>query len=333
LTAAAQALAAALLLATPAAAAPLLEIHDPFDAGFSVCREAFIADCSFSFGLVDVGTSRRFTFVLRNPGDAVLTISALTIQGVDEFTLEAPRPTSVEAGADAFVTVVYAPRVDGDPAALVTIESDAANVDPAEDVVITIIGSGNAPIGPIAAVSPAACAFGDVVVGDDAGCAVSLRNDGDRDLVLEASSFSGDAVFVVDGVLTLPTRLTAGAVLPVTLSAAPVAPGAVAGTFLVESNGGALSVALTANGVAGAGEGEGEGDVGEGEGDVGEGEGDVGEGEGDVGEGEGEGEGDVGEGEGEDGTGAVDGGCACASSSLASSLSGLGLLLLRRRRR
>lgn len=130
-------------------------------------------------------------------------------------------------------------------------------------------GDAGAPApGPVAALSPSGCAFGDVEVGTAAFCDLTLENTGDEDLVVSATSFSVDTPLATDDngdfdtslpgfgrqtFVFLPTFIGPGTNTTFRLFVNPVAPGAMSGQWRVETNDAqrpTLEVALTATGVA-----------------------------------------------------------------------------------
>ena len=172
--------------------APKIEIGDPYDATFSVCETDFISDCAYDFGQVGIGRDKLFSFAIKNPTQVTLNITSITIEGAPSFTFEGELPTFVDDPAGAVVTIKYTPVVETQETARVVIQSDAQNLVEGQDVAIDLVATGKNLGAPTIVVDPGQCDFGEVGVGQQATCSLSIRNEGNVELTVTDISFSAD---------------------------------------------------------------------------------------------------------------------------------------------
>jgi len=223
--------------------APKIEIGDPYDATFSVCATDFIKDCAYDYGEVGIGRPKLFSFVIKNPTQSDLHIDSITIDGSPNFTIEGAAPDIVEAATGAvgkMVTIKYAPATETAETANVVIKSDAENLAEGEVVTIALTASGKDLGCPSLGVSPLQCDFGDVGVGARGSCQLSLQNNGNLELEINAVGFTADtptpAVFGPDSVFIVPQYVQPGTATTVAFYATPQAVQAYNGTLTIGSN-------------------------------------------------------------------------------------------------
>jgi len=151
----------------------------------------FVA-ASLAFGPVNVAaTSDVKTMSLRNSGDALLTISGITLAGTDsnQYTQSNDCGTSLSPAASCLISVTFKPTSPGDKTASVNVSSNAG----AEPASFPLTGKGTAPV---VTLSSAAVAFGNLAVGQTSDArTVTLKNEGDATLNLSDVTLTGaDAI-------------------------------------------------------------------------------------------------------------------------------------------
>jgi hypothetical protein len=209
----------------------------------SLCAVEEVRDCAHDFGEVAIGQGSYLRFTINNPTGVALTVRGIAFaEGSDpSFVVEGEAPKSVEAGSDVgpTVTVKFVPEVEGAIEATLVVDTDGANLNPGEKILIHLSGTGMDLGQPRLVVTPAACDFGDVGVGVTATCDVTLTNEGPRDLEINAVSFSDATdtdVFGSQTIVAIPTFIATGTGKTITLYATPSTTGEILGTFTVGSN-------------------------------------------------------------------------------------------------
>ncbi len=150
-------------------------------------------DDHHNFGRVRTGSSARWTFVVRNTGQAALNVESVETEG-DYFTDDQDEPFRLEPDQEQAVVITFAPEDEGEYAGTVTITSN----DPERNTVeIGLSGFGTDLLGPVVVVEPASLQFGEVPVDELATTVLTIGNDGDLDLHLDAVE-SGDHAFWVE---------------------------------------------------------------------------------------------------------------------------------------
>lgn len=220
--------------------APKIEIGDPYDATFSVCETDFISECAYDFGQVGIGRDKLFSFAIKNPTQVTLNIASITIEGEPSFALEGELPTFVSDPAGEVVTIKYTPLVEAQETARIIIKSDAKNLVDGQDVVIELVATGKNLGAPTIVVDPAQCDFGEVGVGAQGTCSLSIRNEGNMELSVTAVDFTADtpspAVFGAQGVFPVPSFIQPGTAQSVSFYGIPNAPAQVTGMLVISSN-------------------------------------------------------------------------------------------------
>ncbi|RYD20527.1 MAG: choice-of-anchor D domain-containing protein [Verrucomicrobiaceae bacterium] len=105
------------------------------------------------FGTVSPGQSVSKTFLIRNSGTQVITLSGVTLSGTDaaQFTLgTANVPSTLAAGGSAIFSVTFTPSGSGSRSAQVQVGSDDG-ATPSFAIALTGTGAGTTPVDPQAA--------------------------------------------------------------------------------------------------------------------------------------------------------------------------------------
>lgn len=230
--------------------APVVGIGDPFDPGFSICASPIDddnhwRDCAFDFGEINIGAARVFSFTVKNPSQAELTIESIAFEaGTDpSITIDGAVPTNVIAAVGAVgetVNVRFAPTVEGVVRGTLRIKSNGENLDDNEDVLINFTGTGAARCAPDIVVTPAACDFGDVGVGATGFCDITINNDCSTtcELLISDLGFTDDTdlnVFGAESAVPVPFSVPCGTGRTIRLFARPTAAQPFTGGLVISS--------------------------------------------------------------------------------------------------
>jgi hypothetical protein len=199
---------------------------------------------SFSFGSIQIGTSKSLAGTLTNSGGSSLTISAATASG-SGFSLNGlSLPLTLTAGQSTSFTVLFSPTASGAASGSVSITSNGSN----PNLSIPLSGTGVTP-GALGA-NPTSLVFGSVQVGSSTNLSETLTNIGGSSVTITQATLTG-AVFSVSG-LTLPLTLTANQSVTFTATFTPTSAGAASGSLSVVSNASnsPLNIALSGTGTA-----------------------------------------------------------------------------------
>ncbi len=198
---------------------------------------------SFSFGNVQVGTSKSLNGTLTNSGGTSITISAASASGTGFSLSGLSLPLTLGAGQSTSFTVLFSPTAGGAASGSVSVTSNGSN----SNLSIPLSGTG-ATQGTLSA-NPTSLSFGSVQVGDNKSLSETLTNSGGSSLTISAASASGSG-FSLSG-LTLPLTLTAGQSTSFSVTFTPTASGAASGSISITSNGSNsnLSIPLSGTGV------------------------------------------------------------------------------------
>ena len=194
-----------------------------------------------TFGNTTVGSPTTRRLVVRNVGNAPLTVTGITSDNA-VFTA-APTTGSVAVGDSLVVTVTFAPTAAGLQSGTLTLASN----DPGQPTLtVGLTGTGVAAPTAVLSTSVSALSLGSVTVGATGTATFRVRNRGNAPLSLTGIT-SSDPQFSA-----APTTGTVavGDSLLVTVTFAPTAAGAATATLTLASNGGTATVALTGTGLA-----------------------------------------------------------------------------------
>lgn len=141
------------------------------------------------FGNVQAGTTAEEVVTISNTGQADLGINNISLGGDDAASFTQTNScTTVAAGESCNVTVTYVPEGEGDQNAVLTIESgDTEN--PVVDVPLT----GTSVLAPVPeiVVTPEEVSFGTVMLGETASAEVTIANEGNETLGINAIEIDG----------------------------------------------------------------------------------------------------------------------------------------------
>ena len=198
---------------------------------------------SFSFGNVQVGTSKSLTGTLTNSGGSSLTISAASASGPGFSLSGLAAGLTLSAGQSTSYTVLFSPTTTGAASGSVNITSNGVN----PSLSIPLSGTGVAQ-GALSA-NPTSLAFGSVQVGTPKSMTETLTNSGGTTLQISAATASGSG-FSLSG-LALPVTLNAGQSTSFTVAFDPSASGAASGNITITSTGSDsnLTIPLSGTGV------------------------------------------------------------------------------------
>lgn len=225
---------------------PKIEIGSPQSPTESVCATDFVRDCSHNFGDVPIGEGRFFTMTIRNPSSVNLMLNSVVFSEETDpaFTIEGdiPEVISTSDGREGIsLTVKFIPTLASEVKGKLIISSNAANLDEGEDIVIDFGGNGVDLGRPELNISPPECNFGNVGIGVEAFCDITIENVGNRELVIDSVSFADESpmattpVFYPAGFLEL-VGIAPGTGMSVRLAATPQALGTATGALLLTTN-------------------------------------------------------------------------------------------------
>ncbi len=199
---------------------------------------------SFSFGNIQVGTSKSLTDTLTNTGGTSLTISAATASGAGFSLSGLSLPLTLSAGQSTSFTVLFSPTASGAASGSVGITSTGSD----SNLSIPLSGTGVAP-GALAA-NPTTLAFGSVQVGNSSNLSETLTNTGGSTVTISQANLTG-SVFSISG-LSLPLNLAANQSVTFTATFTPTSGGAASGNLSVVSTAfnSPLNIALSGTGTA-----------------------------------------------------------------------------------
>ncbi|MFQ6091535.1 MAG: choice-of-anchor D domain-containing protein [bacterium] len=212
--------------------------------GRGVLQDIALSAEGYDYGLVRVGGTSNWAFIVSNGGTAELTVHDV-VSDRAEFVVASPvLPQHIEPGDSLGVVVAFTPSVLGAVSGALTVRSD----DPdEEEVTITLQGEGALPDIELSATDHN---FGLVVVGQSSEWTLVLSNLGKLDLVV-ADIVSDNSEFVPT-TSELPSTIGPGAQLMVEVSFVPSSAGTKSGGLTVRSDDPdeeVLTVTLTGKGV------------------------------------------------------------------------------------
>jgi FG-GAP-like repeat/Cep192 domain 4/Protein of unknown function (DUF1573) len=183
-----------------------------------------------NFGATNVGTtSAAVTTTLINTGNASLTLTGISIAGVDagDFSVSSNNcGSSLNAGSSCSVSVTFTPSVGGARTASLAI-SDSA---PGSPQLVTLVGNGTAPV---ANLSVTSLTFASQIVDTtSASQTITLTNAGSAPLNITQISASGDFA----STNTCGTSLAAGNACQIAVIFKPTAAGTRSGTVSITDN-------------------------------------------------------------------------------------------------
>ena len=199
---------------------------------------------SFSFGNVQVGTSKSLSGTLTNSGGTSLTISAGSASGAGFSLSGLTLPLTLNAGQSTSFTVLFSPSATGAASGNVSITSNGGN--PNLSVPLSGTGVTQGTLSP----NPSSLGFGNVQVGNSTNLSETLTNTGGASVTISQASVTG-AAFSISG-LTLPVTLGTSQSVTFTATFTPSSAGSASGTLAVTSNASnsPLNIGLSGTGTA-----------------------------------------------------------------------------------
>jgi len=182
---------------------------------------------SLQFGSVQAGaTSAAQQVLLRNMGNAALTISSISVAG--NFAETDTCGTSVPAAGTCSLSVTFTPASDGALTGSISIR-DSATGSPH---VVTLSGSG---FGPVATLAPTPLTFSSVPVGvTSTPQTITLTNRGNVSLTISGVQISGD--FAQSN--NCPSNLTSSSSCTFNITFTPTSSGTRNGTLTINDSAG-----------------------------------------------------------------------------------------------
>lgn len=172
--------------------------------------------CNHSFGKIQVGQTKTFSFQITNTGSSVIKMPQQP-KKVAPFTI-GHVPWKVNPRTSFTMTVTYTPTAGVQSKGVIYILSNAEN----SPLSIGVQGTGADSTTPQLGVSPATLNFGNVNVGSSATLGATLTASNAAITILSDQSNSSE--FVIQG-LTLPVTIAAGSSIPVSIQFTPNASG------------------------------------------------------------------------------------------------------------
>ena len=202
-----------------------------------------VTPSSASFGSVVTGSTNSKTIQLKNSGTASLTVSQVAATGSGFSVGGVSVPLTLAPGASSTFNVQYAPTAAGAVNGSVSIVSNAPN----SPATVSLSGTGVNATYTMSLHQPAS-RFGNLNVGSTTKQTVQLSNTGKASLTVSQVAATGAGVSVSG--LAVPATIAPSQSVPLTVTFAPAAGGAVAGGITVTNDEGVNAVAaVTGTGV------------------------------------------------------------------------------------
>ena len=197
-------------------------------------------------------TSSPLTITLEDTGSAPLTLSQTTYTATGDFAVTGGTCiglSSLTSGSTCTLTVTFAPTTTGSRTGSITVGSNASGGSQS----ITLQGTGAAPNGPAASLTPAALSFPDTAAGSTSSALVAtLSNTGTAALTISGITLTGTnpSAFVQSS--NCGSSLAASSSCTISITFKPTASGPYSATLSVADNVGSSpqTVTLSGNGTA-----------------------------------------------------------------------------------
>ena len=189
-----------------------------------------ISPSSLSFGNVVAGKKSSQTVTITNTGNTTASIQQVTFSSGQFGISGATFPVSLGAGQSTTFSVWFTGTASGNVNGTLSVQGSAGTTPVVANLSGTITTSTAAQI----SVTPTALDFGSVTVGSKGTANFSIANTGASDLTVSMITLSGTE-FAMSGIAT-PRTIGSGQSVPVTVTFAPTAAGAVPGSIVLTSN-------------------------------------------------------------------------------------------------
>ena len=210
-----------------------------------------VSPASLSFSQTVNTTSAAQTVTVRNSGNATLTVSGVSLTGVDagQFS-QTNNCSSVAAGSSCTISVTFKPTSAGSKSASISITHNASGGPTS----VALSGTGAATSSPGISISPASVNFGSQAVNaTSAAQVITVRNIGTGSLVVTSVTGSDTTQFPGSQNCTA-TSIAANEACSISISFKPSSSGVKTATISITHNasGSPSSVSLTGTGTAAA---------------------------------------------------------------------------------
>jgi hypothetical protein len=207
-----------------------------------------LSPSTVDFGAVRVGGSaeRAMEGIIRNAGDSVLTITAITLGGTSasEFALTPiATPLSIAPGESRSMTIRFSPTSVGAKAATVSFASNAK-----QPVTLSLLGQG--AVGALTATTPSV-GFGGVASGESRDTTIQLCNGSSVAVNVMSFSLLGEQPFSIVSPTSLPVSVAPGSCLEIVVRFTPTASGEVTDILTVRTDGQPSNVTIALSGTGG----------------------------------------------------------------------------------
>jgi Abnormal spindle-like microcephaly-assoc'd, ASPM-SPD-2-Hydin/Transmembrane protein 131-like N-terminal/CARDB len=202
-----------------------------------------LSTSNLKYGNVLVHGSSSQAVTLQNSGSSDVSISQLNVTGAGFSASGVVVPFTLSAGQSATLEATFAPATAGAATGSVTIASDAQTTSSS----VALSGTGvNATYTML--LNPTSVVFGNLNIGSTAKQTVQLSNTGNTSFTVTQVAAAGAGISVSG--LTVPATIAPSQSVPLTVTFAPTAVGATAGSLTVTNDGGVNVVgAVTGTGV------------------------------------------------------------------------------------
>jgi Abnormal spindle-like microcephaly-assoc'd, ASPM-SPD-2-Hydin/Fibronectin type III domain len=177
---------------------------------------------SVSFGTVTVGNTNSQQIMLTNNGNATLTFSQITVTGTGFSQTGLSTSTTIAAGGNATFDAVFTPASATSVNGSIVLTTNGTP----SPLTIGLSGTGSSAVLDLGT-NPSSLSFGNVNDGTNSSQTVTLTNNGNSNITISSVTVSG-AGFSASGVSN-GTVLTPNQTATLTVTFAPVNPGAVTG--------------------------------------------------------------------------------------------------------
>jgi hypothetical protein len=198
---------------------------------------------SFSFGNIQIGTTKSLTGTLTNTGGTSLTISSAAASGTGFSLSGLATPVTLNAGQGTSFTVLFSPTASGSANGSLNLTSNGAN----SSLSIPLSGTG-ATAGTVAA-SPTSLTFSSTQVGTSTSLSETITNTGGSAVAISQVSVTG-AGFSTSGLPSFPINLTSGQSVTFNAIFTPTSSGTASGSLSMLSNASNPSLGIALSGTA-----------------------------------------------------------------------------------
>jgi Beta-propeller repeat/Abnormal spindle-like microcephaly-assoc'd, ASPM-SPD-2-Hydin len=206
-------------------------------SGGSPAPNAAVAPTTLTFSNVPVGhSSLSQSVTLTNAGNASMSIAGLQITG--DFSQTNTCSTSLAAGANCTISVVFTPTAEGTRTGTLTINDNAQG----SPQTVSLTGTGTAGT---LVLGSNTLTFSSVQVGLSASQAVTLSNTGNGPVSINGLQISGDYAQINN----CPSPISGGASCSITVVFTPTATGTRTGTLTVTSGAQATQQTVSLSGI------------------------------------------------------------------------------------